>query len=71
MENKLREIRKKRGLTQMEVARLLNLDCENRISRWEKGLAEPSISNLFKLCRIYDTSPQELYQELSHKDKVI
>lgn len=63
MENKLKELRKQCGLTQKEVAELLNLDCENRISRWEKGQAIPSVKNLFRLCKIYNVSPDEFYSK--------
>jgi transcriptional regulator with XRE-family HTH domain len=61
MENKLKELRIKQGFTQKQVAELLNLDCENRISRWEKGLAMPSLKNLLKLAKLYGVKLYEVY----------
>jgi DNA-binding transcriptional regulator YiaG len=62
--NNLRTFRNKAGLRQIDVARLLNLDCADRLSRWENGSAMPNILNLFKLSALYKTAPQELYLEL-------
>lgn len=62
MENKLKELRIKQGLTQKQVAEILKLDCENRISRWEKGLAMPSIKNLIRLSKIYGVTLSEIYK---------
>jgi transcriptional regulator with XRE-family HTH domain len=62
--NKLRFHREQAGLTQKAVADVLGLDCRDRISRWENGVAMPSITNLCRLAEIYRVMPQELYPEL-------
>jgi transcriptional regulator with XRE-family HTH domain len=62
--NKLREHRIRIGLRQIDVARLLHLDCSDRISRWENGLAVPSIVNLFRLSALFKVSPDHLYPDL-------
>ncbi len=62
--NSLREQRTKAGLLQRDVAKLLGLDCADRLSRWENGQAVPSIVNLFKLASIYKIEPHLLYPEL-------
>lgn len=49
---------------QQDVAKLLGHKNTNRISRWEKGLALPSVINLIKLSIIYRTIPSELYFDL-------
>jgi transcriptional regulator with XRE-family HTH domain len=59
--NKLRELRTQLGLTQKEVALLLNLKSENRLCRWEQGQSYPSISHLKKLLEIYKISFEQLY----------
>jgi transcriptional regulator with XRE-family HTH domain len=59
--NNLRDFRTKAGLRQIDVARLLELDCADRLSRWENGSAMPNIVNLFKLSVLYKAPPQELY----------
>jgi len=50
---KLKEARKQKGLTQKQAAELLGLQCEDRISHWEKGSAVPSVKNLVRLCEVY------------------
>jgi transcriptional regulator with XRE-family HTH domain len=62
--NNLREFRKRAGLRQIDVARLLHLDCADRLSRWENGSAMPNIVNLFRLARLYQVHPHEIYREL-------
>lgn len=64
MENKLKELRKERGLTQKQVAEMLGLKCEDRISHWERGQAMPSSKNLFRLAKLYKVKVEDthLYQ---------
>jgi len=53
------EARKLRELTQKEVANSLKV-AEYTYANWEQGRAEPSISDLQKLCEILDISANEL-----------
>lgn len=63
--NSLRLHRKKAGLRQLDVARLIGLEgSTERISKWENGSADPNIENLFKLLVLYKVSPRELYPEM-------
>src|ERR1043165_9955959 len=62
--NNLKQIRKLRGLRQIDVAQMLGHVSTDRISHWEKGLANPGIENLFKLSNIYGITPQDLYAGL-------
>ena len=62
IENNLKYLRKRRGLTQREVAYLLGCKNEDRISKWEKGKQYPNVPNLFKLARIYRVGVNELYK---------
>lgn len=68
--NNLFAHRKQAGLLQSDVAKALGLDCINRISRWERGIAMPSVANLFKLARLYGVKPEELYNELFNQAEV-
>ncbi|MCW3073489.1 MAG: helix-turn-helix transcriptional regulator [Flaviaesturariibacter sp.] len=65
--NNLRRYRKAMQLRQKDVALILGFKSEDRISLWEKGLAAPSINNLFKLGCLYNIAPEELYKELVQK----
>lgn len=59
--NNLREYRLKTGLTQKQVAELLGLQCEDRLSHWEKGISVPTITNLIKLLKIYKIAFESVY----------
>ena len=59
--NRLRKHRRLMSYKQKDVAKLLGHKNTNRISRWEMGLALPSVINLIKLSIIYRTLPSELY----------
>lgn len=52
------------GVRQKEVAGLLGHKSTAQLSQWENGEAIPSLTNLFRLCAIYATSPNELYYDL-------
>lgn len=55
----IHNFRKKRGLTQFELAELIGVH-ETTIRRWEKGQGEPSISDIRKLAQALDVSEDEL-----------
>lgn len=69
---KLKVLRKKKGLTQKEVARLLGT-VQGVYSKWERGVYEPNYENLSMLACIFDVSIDFLlsdYIEFS-KDKYL
>jgi len=68
--NALKEYRLKKKLTQSEVIKMINLTgSENRLSRWENGLAKPSVVNFLKLCKIYEVAPEAIYSNLNFCQK--
>jgi transcriptional regulator with XRE-family HTH domain len=62
--NKLKMIRRCHGYSQKKVARILGLADTSTLSRWERGGAMPSVVQVFRLARIYQTLPHELFEEL-------
>lgn len=62
--NSLKRFRRLVGLSQKEVAILLELQKTSSISRWEKGLSFPSTKHLFQLCILYKTLPENIYSEV-------
>ncbi len=62
--NNLRELRKAKGLLQIEVAQLLGHLNSDRISDWEKGYGMPSVANLFKLSTVLEVPPEDIYKEI-------
>ena len=62
--NKLRFFRTQAKLFQKDVAKALGLDCADRISHWENGIAMPSVANLFRLAAVFKVLPHDLYPGL-------
>lgn len=56
---KLKELRKEKGLTQKQLAALLNKS-ETGLASWEQGLSEPNINDLRTLCKIFEVSADYL-----------
>jgi transcriptional regulator with XRE-family HTH domain len=63
-ENKLWIARKKAGLEQKSVARLMGYKSISPISEYETGRLLPSLSTALKLSVIYNTPLPELYASL-------
>ena len=60
----LRAMRKKRGLTQRELATLLNYS-EKSVSKWESGASDPSTANLLALAKLFGISAAELLKNVA------
>ena len=52
LKRKLADLRKGKGLTQLELAEMLSVS-RQAISRWEVGTAVPSLDNLISLSEVY------------------
>lgn len=57
--NRLYELRKKKGLSQEELAERLGVS-RQAVSKWERSEASPDTDNLIALAKIYDLSLDEL-----------
>ena len=57
--DRLAELRKKRGLTQQQIADELSV---NRVTytNWEKGNRQPNLENVVKLAHILDVTTDDL-----------
>ena len=62
LEEKLTVLRKKKGLTQADLAEAV---CVSRqaVSQWESGRTFPSMEKQLALSRLYGVSPEALYWE--------
>ncbi|WP_298326208.1 helix-turn-helix transcriptional regulator [uncultured Dokdonia sp.] len=56
---KIREIRLKRQLSQMDVGANIGIDREN-IRKYEKGLQEPRLSTIIKFAKAFEIDYNEL-----------
>ena len=56
---RLKELRKEKGLTQRQLAALINKS-ETGLASWEQGLSEPNVNDLRLLCKIFEVSADYL-----------
>lgn len=61
LNQKLSQLRKGKGLTQLELAEALNVS-RQAVSRWEVGTAVPTLDNLIFLSRLYGVPLDDLIQ---------
>ena len=64
---RLKELRKKRNITQFKLAMDLNMS-QNTISRYETGAREPSISELIKIADYFEVSLDYLLEREKSTD---
>ncbi len=62
LSKKLAELRKERGLSQMELAERLDVT-RQAVSRWETGDAAPSLENLISLGELYGVTLDDLVRD--------
>lgn len=56
---RLLELRKKKGLSQEEVANVLNVSRQT-VSKWEVGESTPDFDKILPLCNLYEITSDEL-----------
>ncbi len=56
---KIKELRKELGLTQKQLAKLVNKS-ETGLASWEQGLSEPCVNDIRSLCKIFNVSADYL-----------
>ena len=69
LDKTLRELRKKNGLTQNELAEYLNVS-RQAISQWENGKSYPDIENLVFISKLYGISMDEFLGMNSQNDNI-
>ena len=57
----LKDSRKIKGLTQTQVAKILGMS-QQQYSRYETGKFELDYDLILKLCKLYEISPNELFE---------
>ena len=68
--NKLKKYRRIHGYSQKKVARVLGLADTSVISRWEHGVVLPALHQVFKLSKLYEILPHELFDLLWNQTNV-
>ena len=57
--HRIKEQRKEKGLTQKQLAALLQKS-ETGVASWEQGLSEPCVNDIRALCKIFGVSADYL-----------
>lgn len=58
--NNIKQARKYKGFTQLQLAKMLNMT-QQQYSRFENGVFELNYSQLIQVCKILNTTPNELF----------
>lgn len=66
----LKELRENKGLTQREIAKLLNIS-QVTYCNWENDKTEPDLNNLIRLCRFFMVSTDYLLGIESEDGRII
>lgn len=59
--NKIKEFRKKKRLSQTDIAQLMNIK-QNTFSQWETGERTPNVIQAITIAKILDTTVESLYK---------
>lgn len=70
MNNKLKELREKRGLSQAEVAQEIGIS-RQMYNKYERGDTEPSLNAIKALCTLYNISYEELLNSPANSDSSV
>ena len=60
----LRRFRQKKGLTQEQLAHLLDYDSATYVGHLEQGVKRPSVDLLFKIANALGVEPEEMIVEM-------
>ena len=66
---RIRELRKKHNLRVEDIRAYINLSDTQAIYKWQRGATLPSIENLLALSRLFNTTIEDIIQELGEEDK--
>ena len=70
---RLKEIRKRKGLSQQQLAELVGMESTNNISKLESGEQLPKKENLEKICKVLNVDVKELFDfgHLKNRSEII
>ena len=56
----IRRLRKESGMTQKQLADALEISSISNITKYEKSQLEPNLTIIYKLCKVFNVSSDEL-----------
>ncbi len=61
---RIRELRNERGITVSAVADFMNFESDQAVYKWQRGDSLPTVENLFALCRLFNTTVEDILREV-------
>lgn len=65
----IKELRKAKGLSQKELSDRLNVS-DRTISKWERGVSDPSTTNLLSLANLYGFKVDEILKQIAQNKNI-
>lgn len=59
--NNIKVLRKQKGLTQTEIAKMLNMT-QQQYSRFETGIFELNYTQILEICHILEITPNDIFE---------
>lgn len=59
---RIRKFREKKGLTQNDLADRIYISA-SALCRWEKGLTEPSVELIYRMCTVFEISVADFFSD--------
>lgn len=56
----IRTLRKEHNMSQNELAQKLHKKSYTTIQKWESGVSEPSVSDVYRMAKLFDVSMSEM-----------
>ncbi len=69
IKNRLRMYRKMAGLTQVQVAGLMELVSSSQLSRWERGERMPTLKHSLQLAGLYNRLVTDLFFDVFDEER--
>ena len=63
LRERIKEARKKKGLSQQKLAKTLGYSSGQFVSNWERGLSYPPVDRLAKMALIFNFNEEELLEQ--------
>ena len=57
---RIKELRKKRGLTIREVSEYMGFTTDQAVCKWQRGDSLPTVDNLYALSKLYGTTMEDI-----------
>ena len=60
---RIRELRRERHLKVSDIADFMNFESDQAVYKWQRGESLPTVDNLYALCRLFDTTMEDILRE--------